>query len=219
MLGFEPYLSLRLWQDVRSRTGELALPRIYSDNAAVMAFGVLIHPFARCLSVFAEVGNGVSLLTNPPAYLGRSKPDYRGGGSYWRGWGTSLSSDSAAEHGFLSSAGFREVYWDTEYYTRYGDNIIGYFQYKEGFKTPRLGPLRCQVFGITNFAKDSRGDYYNNVSEIGPGFRTAWRRHPSLQFYVEFMHGVYTTEGTRIINPGRPNFNDLRVFFVYAKSF
>ena len=68
-------------------------------------------------------------------------------------------------------------------------------------------------------AKDTRGDYYSNVAEFGPGLRLAVPRLSSLQFHVEFLHGVCLGRGHRTRNPCRPNFTDVRLFFVYGKSF
>ena len=213
----EPYLSLRVGVDTRTTGG--ALPRIFSDDAIIPAVGVQIHPFTPYVNVFAEAGTAVSILSQPPADRGRAQPDYRGGVAYFRGWGTNLLSDQTKPHGFLIKSGFREVYFDTEYYSRFGKDVIGYLQYREGFSTPSLGPFRTQVFAFGNLAKDSRSDYYNNVVELGPGLRTALRRYPWLSLYAEFAHGVYLTEGHRARNSGAPNFNDVRVFFVYQKYF
>ena len=122
-------------------------------------------------------------------------------------------------HGFLIKSGFRDIYFDTEYYSRFGKDVIGYLQYREGFTIPAEGPFRTQVFALANMAKDSKGDYYNNVFEFGPGFRTTLKAHPRLSLYAEYVHGVYLTEGRRTINNGRPSFNDARVFFVYQAYF
>jgi tetratricopeptide (TPR) repeat protein len=213
----EPYLSLRLQQDTRSRGG--ALPEIFSDSAAVIAAGVQVHPFTPWLNVFAEAGTAISLLGTPPPGRGRAIPDYRAGIAYARNWGTTLTGTQEAGRGFFSRRGFREIWTDTEYYSRFGDNVIGYFQYKEGLKGPSLGALRSQFFVVGNLVKDARSDFYNNAIEGGPGARFSFTHMPWLQFYCEYVRGAYLTKGHRTRNYGPANYNDVRVFVVYSKWF
>lgn len=211
-LRLEPYVGVRLGQDSRTRGG--SVPRIFSDNSATVSAGLQLHPFTQYLGLYGEAGNSVSLLPSLPTDRGRSIPDYRGGLFYSRGWGATLADQPAGQ-----GPRFREVYVDASFYSRFGDDLIGYMQYKEGFRLPHAGPLRAQLFAAAAVAKDSRSDYYNNIVEIGPGLRVAAPPLSSLQFYVEFLRGAYLTQGHRMRNPYRPNFNNVRIFFVYGKSF
>jgi len=217
-LHIEPYLSLRVAQDTRTRGG--SLPRIFTDNSAVFAVGMALHPLIPNLSFIGEAGNAVSMLQEPPPDRGRAVPDYRGGIVYYGYWGAPLdSTDRRTPPRFTIPAGFREIYFDTEFYSRYGNDVIGYLQYKEGFRLPALGDLRTQVFWNLNLAKDSNSDYYNNALEFGPGLRFGFKGIPFPQIGVQLLRGVYLTQGHHIHNTGKPNYWDARVYLVLAHYF
>jgi tetratricopeptide (TPR) repeat protein len=206
MRPFEPYLSVRVGRDTRSRAG--TLPQIFSDNAAIFSLGVQGHPFSRFVTLYAEAGASVRLVGRTASTFGGGRPDYRGGLLYARSWGAGL-----ADSGGGPLARFRDVYFDLSYYRRFGDNVIGYLQFREGWRlASAVSPLRVQLFGGFNLAKDSKGDYYNNVVEFGPGIRFGWKGLPGVSFTSQYVRGVYLGPGRRTRSDRGANFHDLRVF-------
>jgi len=209
---FQPYIGLRMNRDTRSETGRL--PIILADDTAVFALGVQSQPFGPNSAIYAEAGTAVSLLNHPPA--GRAIPDYRVGMDWFRPWGLSLVEASRQMSRKL--APFGEGYFDTAFYSRYGDNIIGLLQGKEGLTLPLKRLLPVQAFAAANVVKDSRGDFYNNIIEIGPGFRFApFRRMPAFQIQAQYLRGYYTIRGRRTVNPYGPNYDDCRIFVIWQR--
>jgi Tfp pilus assembly protein PilF len=211
---FQPYIGLRLNRDTRSQTGRL--PIIFEDDAAVFSFGIQSQPFGPNSAIYAEAGTAVSLLSQPPG--GRAIPDYRVGIDWFHPWGLSLGQ--ASHEISRKVALFGEGYFDTAFYSRYGDNVIGYLQAKEGLTFPLKRLVPVQAFAAVNVVKDSRGDFYNNVVEIGPGFRFApVRKLPAFQIQAQYLRGYYMIKGQRTINPYGPNYNDCRFFIIWEKDF
>jgi len=209
---FQPYIGLRMNRDTRSETGRL--PIIFADDTAVLALGVQSQPFGPDSAIYAEAGTAMSLLYKPPG--GRAIPDYRVGMDWFRAWGLSLAEASRQISGKMAL--FGEGYFDAAFYSRYGDNIIGYMQAKEGLTLPWKRPLPFQAFAAVNVVKDSQGDFYNNIIEIGPGFRFApFRRMPAIQIQAQYLRGYYTMKGRRIVNPYGPSYDDCRIFVVWQR--
>lgn len=72
---------------------------------------------------------------------------------------------------------------------------------------------------LVNLYGDVRRDYFNNLLEVGPGYRVGLKQFNRLNVYVAAVRGVYTTQGSRSQNAGRPNYLDVRVVVWYSKSF
>ena len=64
--------------------------------------------------------------------------------------------------------------------------------------------------------KDSNGDFYDNVAEVGPEVRVAlFRRLPQLQVRATYLRGFYTIHDSA--NPYGARYGDLRFFLVWSK--
>ena len=115
---------------------------------------------------------------------------------------------------------FLETSADAVYLSRFGHNVVFYSQNKAGYQLPGRKGFRHQTFTVINLATDARGDYFNNLMELGPGYRVGFDRLKNLQVYVAFLRGVYTAQGRRLHNDLRgPNFNDIRLSLWYSHSF
>lgn len=205
---FQPYVGLRFSRDIRSRSG--TLPQIYSDNSAVFSVGVQ-SPIAHTGAVvYAEAGTAVSLVGTGP----EAPADYRAGLLWFRWWGASLvpSPNASGATRWMGSA-----YADGGYYSRYNRNVIGSAQLREGI---RLSTSRVPMalLGALNLVKDSNGNFYNNVVEVGPMLRVApLRSAPGLAVEAEYVRGFYTTHDP--VNPYGPHYGDFRLSLVWSKDF
>ena len=66
--------------------------------------------------------------------------------------------------------------------------------------------------------KDSNGNFYNNVFEVGPILRIAPLRHlTSLSFETQYLRGFYFVHDPA--NPYHPRYDDLRLFLIWSKTF
>jgi Tfp pilus assembly protein PilF len=205
---FQPYVGLRFSRDIRSRSG--TLPQIYSDNSAVFSVGVQ-SPIAHTGAVvYAEAGTAVSLVGTGP----EAPADYRVGLLWFHSWGASLvrSPNASGAARWMGSA-----YADGGYYSRYNRNAIGSAQLREGI---RLATSRVPMalLGALNLVKDSNGNFYNNVMEVGPMLRVApLRSAPSLAFEATYVRGFYTVHDP--VNPYGPRYGDFRLSLVWSKDF
>jgi hypothetical protein len=161
--------------------------------------------------VYAEAGTAVHLISERP----RAAPDYRAGIVWSRPWGTGLfATDNLFQNVSLTGS----AYADAGYYTRYNHDFIGNVQLREGINLPGIRALPMQLLAATNLIRDSNGNFYNNVVEVGPILRIAPLRHlPSLTFEVQYIRGFYTAHDPT--NPYGPRYSDVRIFLIWSKTF
>ncbi len=205
---FQPYVGLRFSRDIRSRSG--TLPQIYSDNSAVFSIGIQSAVAHTGAVVYAEAGTALNLVGAGPT----APPDYRAGLLWFRSWGASLvpSPNAAGAPRLMGSA-----YADGGYYSRYNRNVIGSAQLREGIRLP-LSRLPVALLGALNLVKDSKGNFYNNIVEVGPMLRVApLRSVPSLVLEAEYVRGFYTIHDRT--NPYGPRYGDFRLSLVWSKDF
>jgi Tfp pilus assembly protein PilF len=191
------YASVRLDGDARRTTGGL-LPQGLSESAFITSLGVATDTWHSATAWF-EAGVATSYLT------GNHWSDYRGGVAYAKTHGASLAGE---RHGL-----FLETDGDSVYISHFNEDLINYLQSRFGYTAP-LGNTRIQAFWNQNFTFDVKSQYWANFVETGPGFRI----HPPglpkpMWINLSAIRGVYLrNEG----NPGRPNFDDLRIGVWYA---
>jgi hypothetical protein len=192
-----PYVSLRFVGDERRTTGGIS-PADLSESAFIVGVGVATQTWHGVTGWF-EAGISNSYLH------GTHLPDYRGGSSYAKTFGRSLT----AEHG----GWFAETIDDSVFVSRFDNDLMNASQNKIGF-TSALAGFKVQTFWSANITFDLKKEYWANFAETGPGFRF----HPpgtpaSLAITLGGVRGVYLVN---LSNPRRPNFFDFRVGIWYA---
>lgn len=201
----QPYFSARFIGDVRRTMDSGSLgssqPQYLSESAVIAAVG-LTTPVWKGLRGWGEAGTSINYLTH------HVTPDYRGGVAYFRGFGRGLGSEG--------SGWFTETAADGLFVSRFGDDVLIYWQNRLGFGQG-AGPLRLQFYMNANLTADVRRQYWANFVEGGPGVRFWPSALPSsLYFTVNFLRGAYTLNRD---NPRRPNFFDFRAGMGYAFSY
>ncbi len=82
---------------------------------------------------------------------------------------------------------------DFSYYDRFS-SWIGYAQAHEGFRLFQIGPRAAvDAYLVENMSWDVRGNYFDNLFEIGPGARLLWvpRKHWEVVLRAEYLNGFY----------------------------
>jgi tetratricopeptide (TPR) repeat protein len=82
---------------------------------------------------------------------------------------------------------------DFSYYHRYS-SWIGYGQGHEGFRLWQFGPsVALDAYAVENVSWDVRGNFYDNLFEIGPGLRLLWvpRKRWEVVLRTEWLAGFY----------------------------
>jgi hypothetical protein len=109
------------------------------------------------------------------------------------------AEEARKEHTIVTNNMFWRGDWfidagaDFSYYHRYS-SWIGYGQAHEGFRLWQLGPSAAiDAYAVENVAWDVRGNFYDNLFEIGPGVRLLWVPHKRWQVVLraEWLHGFY----------------------------
>jgi hypothetical protein len=92
---------------------------------------------------------------------------------------------------------FADAGADFSYYHRYS-SWIGYGQAHEGFRVFQVGPtLGFDAYVVENLSWDVRGNYFDNLFEIGPGARLLWLPHRGWEVVLrtEWLNGFYLGRG------------------------
>jgi hypothetical protein len=151
---------------------------------------------------WVEAGTALSYLGTRPNQDG-ALPDYRGGVSFAKGFGSLLGGES--------SGWYYETNGDGVYISRFDRDFIGYSQNRTGYT---LRSPQAQFYWNHNITVDTKGQYWANYVETGPGVRFRVGGLPKgLMFQVDFVRGIYLfTRG----NPYGANYWDLRSGLWYA---
>ncbi len=197
-----PYLSMRVMADTQGRTAESRVnpyfPAYLSESAVILGGGAS-YPIARNLLAWGEAGQSVGYMNRRNE--SRSRPDFRGGLSWFKGWGHPLGA---------STGWFSESNIDSVYVSRFRHDLLFYVQARTGYTLSRS----AQILWNWQTTADRLGQYWGNFVETGPGIRLRWSTLPKgVTFRIDALRGVYTINSS---NPMRPNYWDFRAGLWYA---
>jgi len=205
------YVSARFIGDARGAVDARAGlgPQYLSERSLILAVGAATIPWRRITGWF-EAGEAFRYRTTE-ADGGRIVPDYRGGLSFGKGFGSLLANGA---HGR-----FAEMNLDGVFVSRFGNDSLLYAQARAGYTlrgAEGAKGFHGQLLWNFNLTADSKSQYWANFAETGPGFKFQFEQLPaSLLFSVNVLRGVYLINDG---NPRRPNYNELRLGVWYAFS-
>jgi len=227
-LGWKPkpdlplslYLGGQIERDTRSQGG--TLPIIFSDDVALVGTGVLWQPRHSHFNLRAEANVALPLINDNNGYSYTARSDYRVIGSYYNRFDGKLWGPV----GLLTLAHargerlFSDLDGSAGYYSRYNNNAIAYVQNREGLRLWTIG--HSQTFGYLKYdlAKDTNGDFYNNVGEGGAGMEFRPQKNVNVGLRFEYLRGAYFGIARALEpNPYRPNYNNFQVMLVVGHRF
>jgi tetratricopeptide (TPR) repeat protein len=203
---FSLYLSTRFSGDLDKSNipARTALPQQLSQNSFVVGAGISTKTWHHLMG-WAEAGESIKYL--PLQHVtGKAVPDYRGGISFAKGFGTLL--------GAHNSGWFYETDAAANYISQFDKDWIFGSQHRAGRTFHFRSGLIAQALWNINYEHDLKHEYWANTVETGPGLKLRMPYMPSnVYFYTDLLRGVYTNNAG---NPRRPNYNDIRVGFWYA---
>lgn len=199
------YLSARFTGDWKSSIPQAAVNPLYLSDSSIILGGGLSTRSWHHLTLWGGAGESVKYL--PFRHdIGNALPDYRGGLTFAKGFGTLL--------GGAGSGLFYETTGDAFFVSRYANDWIFSSQNRAGRTLHVTKGTSAQLLWNANFLHDLKDQYWAETVETGPGLRVhmSWMR-PNVYFSTDFVRGVYTNN---LGNPRRPNYDDIRVGFWYA---
>jgi hypothetical protein len=214
----QPYAEMRFTVDTRSGVG--AQRSIIADNFVGLSLGVRAQPFpTEYFFFYAQGGLNKDLLGRRDG--GAWAADSQAGVYGFKSWGpgTVLHSSApgeeipttgnipstAVEEGKVSKTRnsstnlfwrgdwFTDVSGDFSYYDRFR-SWIGYGQSHQGFRLFQVTPRSAvDAYAVENVSWDVRGNYFDNLFEIGPGARWLWVPHLGWEVILrtEWLQGFY----------------------------
>ncbi len=201
-LPLRPYVSVRFAGDARRTIGSV-LPQYLSESSFVAGVGIRTVNWNGLMG-WAEAGSDISYLDRRDR-PGRMAPDYRGGVSFSKAFGSLLGGEAPGW--------FLQTYVDGLYMSRFDHTFLGYFQNRAGYTLPALGSFQLQAGWNGNLTLDAKRQPWANFAEYGPALRFRWSWMPkSMVISVDLLRGVYLLANS----PFGPRYTDLRVGVWYA---
>jgi predicted Zn-dependent protease len=213
----QPYAEMRFSADTRSGRGRRST--IITDNFLGFYGGMRAQLLpTEYLFIYGQGGVNKDFLDRREN--GDWALDYQGGIYGFKSWGpgTILRTPSqivqtggtvpaaqvdAGEARRSRQQMTNDVFWrgdwfvdagaDFSYYHRYS-SWIGYGQAHEGFRLWQFGPSAAvDAYLVENISWDVRGNFFDNLFEIGPGIRLLWvpRKRWEVVLRTEWLHGFY----------------------------
>lgn len=209
VLNAQVYGISRLTHDTESRGGHA--PVIYSDNAVTLGVGASIQPIQNIpLRAYMEYGYAYDTTErNRP----RTRDDFRAGVSFFESW---IPKPKCGSENTLLGKRAGDLYMDVSHYSRY-DDTIGYFRYRDGLSIFEKEKQQWFLFGRLFVVADSKGEYYNNIVEVGPTLSYVPNYQLGLSIEADVVKGYYT--GKMGSNPYGTNYDDFRLSVNYSHTF
>jgi tetratricopeptide (TPR) repeat protein len=213
----QPFQEFRFSVDTRSKIG--GQRSVIADNFVAASVGLRAQPFeTEYLYFYVSGGLNKDLLDRRDN--GDWAADFQVGVYGFKSWGPGTVLHTFAPEEMIPTTGnvpalsanavpgeeprasnrflwrlawFADAASDFSYYKRYA-NWIGYGQGHEGFRVFQVGPhLGFDMYAVQNISWDTRGNYFDNLVELGPGLRWLWAPRPGLEVVLrgEWLKGYY----------------------------
>ena len=215
----QPFAEMRFGADTRS--GVSGERTIITDNHIGFYGGIRAQLLpSEYLFVYGEAGGDVDFLDR--RHNGDFSYDYQVGIYGFKSWGpgtvlfrapSGWKTPEGRPDSFSPQTPWRDkrvndlFFWrgdwfvdaaaDFSYYHRYA-SWIGYGQAHEGFRIFQFGPnAGFDAYAVENLSWDVRGNYFDNLIEIGPGARWLWLPHKGWEVVLraEWLNGFYFGRG------------------------
>ena len=211
----QPYAELRYTVDTRSGGAQRTT---VADNYLGGYLGARIQPFVEhYFFLYAQIGMNKDFLERRED--GDWAYDSQAGAYGFKSWGPgtvllSLALDETvrtsggalnpgADKSTRTETDAKGYFWrgdwfvdagaDFSYYHRHS-SWIGYGQAHEGFRLLQLGATAAlDAYLVENISWDVRGNYFDNLIEVGPGARLLWvpRQRWEIVLRTEWLNGFY----------------------------
>ncbi|MGH8104264.1 MAG: tetratricopeptide repeat protein [bacterium] len=208
----QAFIGLRGSRDTRSRSG--TVPVIFSENSLSVALGARYKLFPKSgVDAYFEQRWTHDLINSSDNGL---HPDARVGLTYSGFWGAGPSCPAGTIFPFdpVGSA-----YADLGFYSRDGDNIVGYARIQHGWRVAEHRNADWTAYGFTAAARDNRDHYYNNFINFGAGLTFVPGHRSGLTFRIERTWGTYLRRELASENPFGKTYNDTNVAATYYDRF
>ncbi len=231
----QPYAEMRFGADTRSGiSGERT---IITDNHVGLYAGARAQLLpTEYLFVYGQGGGDVDLLER--RHNGDFAYDYQVGIYGFKSWGPGTvllrsppgwKAPGDRPDAFSAETRWRDKPWqdlffwrgdwfvdagaDFSYYHRYA-SWIGYGQAHEGFRVFQFSPdMGFDAYVVENISWDVRGNYFDNLFEVGPGARWLWLPYRRWEVILrgEWLNGFYLGRGREAFATSpRSHFDEFR---------
>jgi hypothetical protein len=201
--------------DTRS-TGSGPAPSIISDNVFVAAVGLRFRP-ETWFWIDAQEGIGIDLVERQDQNSVRN--DFRLLATAGNGIYPDLNVHDDLQFPFTL---FADFYASGGYYSRY-ENVIAYAQGRVGGRAAEMSRGFIDAYLRLDLVFDTEHEFYNNLVEIGPGFRLTPNVDWGLFVMLEYRRGWYIdvtaeSEAARSLVYDDA-YNSVRFFLVFDRDF
>jgi|GEM_PF-139464 len=206
------YLVFRRTDDNKTlNTGQI--PQIYEDNVEIIGVGLQVTPIPKFPLVgYVEAGEAYDLV-----YRNRKRwrGDLRGGLMYYNEFGARPAYFDKFK---FSKDYYSELYIDSNYFSRYNNNIISTIRTRQGIRAIQYESTMINFYVTGRVIADTNRDFFNNIAEIGPGIAIVPSNRYNLQLRLEQIRGVYLPVNRFSVNPyGKYYTNRIAQLLVYVR--
>lgn len=199
----ELYLFSYFSRDTQSRTGDIS--EIYADNFTINGIGTRYQLFKKLpIFAYADIGYAHQFV-----YDIDSSPQnqfyFRGGINAFKRWGR---APRYAPHLARPFKQIGEFYGDFGYYTIYEHNWLGELSLREGLRVMEYKYSAIDVYLRAHYFFDTKGYFYNNLIELGPGIAFIPDNRLFLTLRAETVWGHYIPTRSPEPNPYRSNYGN-----------
>ncbi len=183
-LDLHVYAYAQATRDTASGRGEGGVPEIYADNYAIFGAGARYRLWGGKLGFYAQIGPAINLA---PSLTDASRPATTIDGR--AGFDLYAETDHCAPPSHDGAAPMAvpcaEIYAEGAYFSRFGQNAIGFVRPRGAITALVTGPVAWQGVIEGRAAGDAKHEYYNNFVEAGVG--------PRLRLLAPFRFDVLAT--------------------------
>ena len=178
------YAYAQATRDTASGRGQGGVPEIYADNYAIFGAGARYRLWGGRLGLYAQIGPAINLA---PTLTDASHPattiDGRAGFDLY----AETERCAPEPHGGAAPMALpcAEFYAEGAYFSRFGQNAIGFVRPRGALTALVTGPLAWQGVLEGRAAGDAKHEYYNDFVEVGVG--------PRLRLLAPFRFDVLAT--------------------------